>query len=618
MSEKKISKLNKRSMGVFEYVFTSYEKLAERWKKSAVSRFSYRASASRAVASVRKRIARSSEKSMLLGVVRRFVSALPSVTLRAYGTFIFSLGFYSALVCVIKAIASTLETDTDSLVYGGVLMLAAIPLLLSGKTLADAVIESRVGALIAFDLLGYRPEAAVACKTVIKRCDISMIAGMAFGLCSFYVDISSIVAGILGVVAIYFILTVPEGGVAAFIALAPIMPMHMAKIYIALLFLGYVYKLATGRRTFKLDLADSAMLVFAFLIVLGDLIHYGNGADIGTGSHFALIAVYFLIVNLVRNDKWRETCRFAVAFGGVLTAVLFIASCYLPERVASLTFASGTLEGIKNTFLTLMETADTAVLYTSAVLPMLLVSVTGRYGGKRAGGAALCAALTLTAVIVSGSRSLWLGAAVGFSVLLVFVNKKFIIIPASVAALVPLSILILPDRFDVYVKRLFDFSGEGAVANVNVREDSIRILLDNVIGGIGSADGVFSSFYAAYTNSGVYPDSAKNLFLGVGVALGVTGLAVFVIALALLLVKMYTYAKTSSDSSAVSILAGVVSLVFIGVTVDIFADPKMFLLFFTYAAFVSSYTAVRPTPKQMLDKMPSNSEKAAAKDIEFE
>lgn len=618
MNGKKTSKQNKKQTGVFEYVFTSYERLSEKWKKSAVCGLFYRASVSRGVASLRRRVARSSEKSLILGFVRRFVSALPSVTLRAYGMFIFSLGFYSALVCAIKAIASTLETDIDSLVFGGALMLAALPLLFSGKTLAEAVTESRLGSLIAFDLLGYRPEAAISCKKTIKRCDISMIAGMAFGLCSFYVDISYIVTAILAVFAVYFILTVPEGGTAAFIALAPILTMRTAELYIAILFVGYLYKLLTGRRTFKLDLADSVMLVFACLIVLGDLIHYGNGTEIGTGSHFAFVAVYFLIVNLARNDKWRETCRFAVAFGGVITAVLFIASCYLPERVASFTFASETLEGVKATFLTLMENSDTAVLYTSAILPMLLVSVTGRYGKRRAGGAAFCAALTLAAVIVSGSRSLWLGVAVGFSVLLVFANVKFIAVPAAVAAAVPLSILVLPDKFDVYIKRLFDFSGEGSVANVNVRENSLRILLDNVIGGVGSADGVFSSYYAAYTNSGVYPDSAKNLFLGVGVALGVTGFAVFLTALVLLFAKTYTYAKKSGDSSAVSILAGFVSLAFIGVTVDLFAEPKMFLLFFMYAAFVSSYTAVRPLGRREKDKLPANSEKAAFTDIEFE
>lgn len=617
MDEKRISKLNKGPVGVFEYIFTSYEKLADKWKKSAVVRLLYRMSASKTMASVRRRIAGSAEKSLILGLLRRFVSVLPSVTLRAYGTFIFSLGFYSALVCVIKAIASTLEADTDSLVLGGVLMLVSVPLLLSGKTLAESVIESRMGALVAFELLGYRPESALACKTVFKRCDISMIAGMVFGLCSFYVDVSDIVGGILLAVAVYFILTVPEGGAAAFIALAPVMTDGAAKMYILVLLAGYLYKLVTGRRTFKLDLADAVMLVFASVILLGDVIHYGNGTEIGAGSHFLFVAVYFLIVNLARNDKWRETCRFAVTFGGVVTAVLFLASRYLSGFAGSLAFESNSLEGMKNMFLTLMETSGEAVLYTVAILPMLLVSVSGRYGGKRAGGAALCAAVTVAAVIISGSRSLWLGAAVGISVLLVFVNVKFAAVPAVIAAAVPLSVLILPDRFDVYIKRLLDFSGEGAVANVNVRENSIRMIFDNILGGIGGADGVFSSYYAAYTGTGVYPDSAKNLFLGVGVAFGVTGFVIFAAALALLSVKMYTYAKMSRDSSAKSILAGFVSLVFVGLTLDFFSEPKMFLLFFMYSAFVSAYTSVRPLPNDVPDKLTQNSERYASKEIEF-
>lgn len=617
MDEKKISKRNKKSVGIFEYAFTSYYKLTEKWKKSAVCSLLYKASASKAVSRVRKVAARSSEKSVLLGALRRFVAKLPSVTLRAYGTFIFSLGFYSVLVYIIKAIASTLDADTDALIFSGMLIIASIPLLLSGKTLAEAVIESRVGSFVAFDLLGYRPESAQACKTVIKRCDIAMIAGMVLGLCSFYVDIEYIAAAVAIVVMIYLAMTVPEGAAVVFIALAPIMRMTAAKAFIAVLLIGYLYKLLTGRRTFKLDLCDSVMLIFGVIVILGDTIHYGNGTEVGAASHLSAVIMYFLIVNLVRNDKWRRASRAAVTFGGVMTAVLFVASCYLPERMATVTFVSDSLENSKELLLGLMCDSDVALLYVAAVLPMLMVDVSNGKSKKKSGGAAIFAALMLAAVVMSKSRSVWLSAAVGVTLLLLFLNSKLVAVPVTVAALVSFGAFVLPDEFSIYIKRLFDFSGEGTVANINVRENSLKMLLDNLFGGIGSADGVFSSYYSVYMGTGATPDSAKNLFLGVGVALGVTGLLVFVLALVCLLAKMYTHVKVSGELNSKSVLAGFFAMIFGGLAVDIFAEPKMFLLFFVYAAFASSYTSVIPTREDTLT-MREQSECFAAKDIEFE
>lgn len=617
MDEKKISKRNKKSVGIFEYAFTSYGRLTEKWKKSAVCSLLYRASASKAASRVRKLASRSSEKSVLLGAVRRFAAKLPSVTLRAYGTFIFSLGFYSALVYVIKAIASTLEADMDALIFSGMLIIASIPLLLSGRTLAEAVLESRVGSFVAFDLLGYRPEAAQVRKSVIKRCDIAMIAGMVLGLCSFYLNIEYIAATVAAVVLVYLALTVPEGATVVFIALAPIMRMTAARVFVTVLLVGYLYKLLTGRRTFKLDLCDSVMLIFDVLVVLGDTIHYGNGTEIGDASHLSAVVVYFLIVNLMRNDKWRRASRAAVAFGGVVTAALFVASCYLPERMAGVTFVSDALERSRELMLGLMQSSGSAFLYVAAVLPMLMADISDGESKKRSGGAAIFTVLMLAAVVMSRSRSVWLSAAVGVIVLLLFLNSRLVAVPVAAAVLVPIATFVLPDEISVHIKRLLDFSGEGTVANINVRENSVRMLLDNVFGGIGSADGVFSSYYSVYTGTGAAPDSAKNLLLGVGVGLGITGLLVFALALVFLFAKMYTHAKSSGERNSESALAGFFAMIFGGLAVDIFADPKMFLLFFVYAAFASSYTAVSPMQDDMLKTREQN-ECFASKDIEFE
>ncbi len=189
--------------GIFEYVFTSYEALSRRWERSGVSALFSRARYSKAAAFVRRTVSRSAERSVILRLVSGFVNALPGVTLKAYGTFLFSLGFYSVLAFVIKAVASTLVADLDALITAVVIMLAALPLLLSKKTLAEGVLESSVGAFIAFDVLGFRREAAALKRPVYRKSEAAMLSGMILGLLSFYVDIRYIIAAVFSVIAGY-------------------------------------------------------------------------------------------------------------------------------------------------------------------------------------------------------------------------------------------------------------------------------------------------------------------------------------------------------------------------------------------------------------------------------
>ena len=70
---------------------------------------------------------------------------------------------------------------------------SSVPLIFSGKTLAEAVLESRVGGLGAFEMLGFRREEAAMPRERHKRCDLAMLVGMILGLLSFYVDMLDIV-----------------------------------------------------------------------------------------------------------------------------------------------------------------------------------------------------------------------------------------------------------------------------------------------------------------------------------------------------------------------------------------------------------------------------------------
>lgn len=591
---------------VVDYVFTSYDSLSERWKQSGVHTALSVASTSKIYSSIRRRVARSAENSLILRAIAAFVGKLPAVTVRAYGTFVFSLGFYSMLVYVIKAIASTMTADIDALVTSVMLILISLPLLFSKKTLAEAVLESKAASFIAFDILGYRREVAALQREPRGRCDTPMLIGMVLGLLTFYVDIIYVMALVGAVIGIYLLSSRPEAGVVMLFVLLPFLPEGALAVYVTVLSFSYLFKLITGRRTLHFDPADTAMLIFAAAVYLAGVIHYGAGTDIGAHSTAPLIFVYFVIANLITNDKWRKRCLHAVMIGGGLTASVYLLSQIFD--IASILgdgFSSGVLSRLSEDILFIVGESDDVTPYLIMVLPMML-SYIDLPGHQKAGMLyGVFAIVTVVSLIYTGSRSLWMGAVLTVMILLLAKNLKYVWIPAAVVTAVPLLVWILPTEFDRYILGLFDLSG--ATARVGVRGISALILRDNFLGGIGFSDDVFSAVYSSYSQFGITAENSQSFPLSVAVRLGVTGVILFLAAVVLLFIKAATNAKkaeTSDERSvSVSTAAGFFAIIVSGISLDIFYSEKMFLFFFMYAAFMSSYSAVKPKPSSTLESL---------------
>lgn len=585
--------------GVISHVFASYRALCRKWEHSGIYTAASRMATSKTFSRMRRRVSRSVENSVILRTVAAFAGRLPGVTLRAYGTLLFSLGLYSVIVFIIKAVASTLTSDVDALVTSISLMIAAVPLLFSKKTLAEAVLDSKAGSFVAFDLLGYRREEAALSRRVRGRCDTPMLIGMVLGLCSFYVDILYIIAAMSAVVAIYFLLTRPESGAVMLFVLLPFMPDEMLAVYITILGCGYLFKLITGRRTMRFDPADTVMLVFAMAVFFGGVIHYGEGTYVGAYSVAPFVFVYFIITNLIKNDKWRERCRGAVMTGGALVAAVYLLTrIFDPSVLLADGFSSSVLTRLAEYVTFIADEVGDVTPYMLMILPMMVTYVFLRGRGGQGLLYIMPAALTAAAVIYTQSRSLWLGAAVGIVTLLMAGNIRFVWIPVAVVTAIPLLILVLPSSMDKYILDLLDLSGADTAARVGVRELSAQILKDNFFGGIGFSDDVFSEVYSLYSKFGVSAENSQSFFLGIAVRIGVTGLFLFLLAMLVLFIKSVSGAKNAETldekSVSVSSAAGLLSVLVSGVSLDIFYTEKMFLLFFMFAAFMSSYSAVKP------------------------
>ncbi len=617
--------------GLLQYAFSSYDKLEARWEKSAVYGTLYHASISKPVTRLRRVVSRSLERSRILSAVSRFTSLLPGVTLRAYGTFLFSIGLYSAVVYAVNTIASTLTSDIDTLITSVILMLAALPLLFSGKTLAEAVCESRVGGILAFELLGFRREEAELPRRVHKRCDIPMLLGMILGLTTFRFEVMDTVllgfdpleiVGVLFAAVIgYLVLTRPEAGVLLLFMSAAFLPTPMLRMYIMTLFIGYVYKLICGRRAFKLDLADAVMFVFACVFYFGGTVHYGVSDEVFYPS---FVFVYFVIVNVIRDKKRREAARISVILGGVFIASAFLLSRFID--ISALTemyrIESRVLSSMIDSFAALSNELLDVMPYLIMVFPIMAAFVISRRDTKDSFSMLILSLVTVVSVVYTMSRGLWLGIAVGIAVLLIARDIKFMWIPVSAVSVFVMLLFVIRGPVRDFVFGILDMSGADTVNRITVRQNSARILLDNILGGIGVHDGVFESVYKNYSDFSMTVSNTQSMPLGVAVSLGATGFLIFVTAVIFLLIKAASGASdrknTDRSMAKTATFAGVFSVIVSSMTSDIFHDEKMLLLFFMFAAFTSAYSAV--DAEKLPDSRPMSvlDSKTASADIYFD
>lgn len=592
--------------GFFGRIFTSYDRLCDAWRGGAVYGAFASARTSRFVSRVRRGVSRSVEGSLILRAIGRLFSSLPRLALRVYGVFFLSFGLYTSVIFAIKAVATTLTAEVDSLVVGAMMAVLSLPLLLSRKTLAEAVTSSSAMSYLAFDILGFRREDASAQTPAVRRLDTPFLAGMIAGLLTFYFKPGTVVMLLLAATAICIAASKPETGLMMLFALFPFFSDAQLTVFILIITVSYLIKFICGRRTMRFDLADSMMLMFFFLTLFAGIVHYGIGAGMhGNFRRVVFLMPYFLTANLMTNKAWRSRLIKTLMFGGSALAIVSLAP-FLGDKLTSLdVVGSDVLAGVLDWCGSVIRCAGASSYYLAMMLPVMTAySVSRGIGGKRL-NVMFFAVVILTAAALTMSRGLWLGAVAGALLFLAACDIRFLILPAAAAVGIPAAMILLPDAARAELTSLLDMSGAAGIRRIAERRMSGKIFVDNFIGGIGSADGVFSAVYDSYTPVGASADNAQNLFLGIGVELGAAGLFVFLFAITLILIKSFTCSRRpdAADSGRMSLAlaAGLFAAIVSGMSSYIWIDDRMFLLFFMFAGASSAYndTGVKSEPKRM-------------------
>lgn len=584
---------------VVRHFFTSYNVIAEKWRSSALAGIFKHRLFLRCEARVRRTVAASIEKSTNLRFISAQMKHLLSLTLSHYGLALFFFGVYTSIIYLICLMLPAIGADIDSLITGISLMLVSLPLLLSRKTLAEAISESRIARWLVFSVSGFRREDLATVKRRRGRADVAFIIGMILGLLTFYVDPLVITSVLIAIPALYILFISPEAGVVVFFAIAPLISARAAAQFILILSASYFLKLIRGRRTFSLDPADFHVFLFGVLLYFAEKINYaGNGASKSVNMYVVYILFYFITVNLIKSEAQRERCRRAAAYGAATVAVLFLVRRFAFDFIPDLSHInSNVIKGIFSLVEQAAKNASGCVLYLVAALPLFTASFLRRRGDSKPLRMFLFAAVSVAAAVYTLSRGLWLGAAGGLLLFLLIYNFKYIYVLIAFGCMVPILLFSLPEKTAGYLAGIFNMSGSQTIGRVIVRRTSLSILSDNWICGVGRAEGLFPKIYSLYSNAPYFSEDSQNLYLQIGIELGIAGLVVFSLAMLLLMIKAFTavrFTRGGMRLNSAASAAGFAAMLIYGMTDYIWADPRVFLIFFMFAAFISAYNSEMP------------------------
>jgi O-antigen ligase len=162
-----------------------------------------------------------------------------------------------------------------------------------------------------------------------------------------------------------------------------------------------------------------------------------------------------------------------------------------------------------------------AMLLTVIAAALLIRGIAPRW--KIAGTALLT--LVIPALLGSFTRSAWIGAFTGFTVLLACTRARWL--PALAGAAVVL-VLLLPSGYRARAASLFDSKSHWNVERILLWDAGWRIFRDHPVTGVGLQD--LKPYVATYRSPGAHEPPhghMHNMWLQVAVTMGIVGVAAF-------------------------------------------------------------------------------------------
>lgn len=591
--------------GFFGRIFTSYTKLSEKLSHGFFSRiFTRNGKTKKFFRRIRKFLARNLDSSFSMSFATSGIKKLCSLPLQYYGNFGLFFGVYSIVVYCIRRFVPGMSIPAESHLYTGILLVvASFPMLFSRISIAYSVRNSVIGRAIFKHACGYTDETFENKKASSQRGgNFMLFMGLLAGLSTFFINPLLILIFILTAVVLTLIATSPEIGVLLTVAVIPFLSFFQSpSIILALLVLittfFYVIKLIRGKRIFKLEIIDFAVLVFGILIMLSSMFSAGgeesfNAALLST----VLILGYFLLVNLMRTEKWIKRCVIALVSSASITVLIGVfefvfggeSDKWLDPSFFSL---------IKTRVVSLFENPNVLATFLVMIFPFIIaLTVISKNRNEKFLTRTFCLLFVLC-IIFTWSRAAWIAAILGALVFAILYSKKSFRIFGVLAITLPIIPMILPTSIIERFLSISNLADSSIAYRIYTWKGTLNTLKDYLFTGIGYGDSAFEAVYPSYAYSGIEAaPHSHSLMLQIILGMGLIGFIVFALVIFFNFQKCFEYVKnTEKSESKIYVIAAVTSIIsalVMGVFDYIWYNQRIFYLFWIILAIGCAFVRV--------------------------
>ena len=615
--------------GFFGYIFTAYSSELSAYSNGCVKFFFRSDSKTRQYfRKIREYLSKSFETSFILSKLRKGICGMADIPVKSYGRFFLSFGIYTLLVYFIKALVPLVGTaDTDYLFIGTAVCIITIPSLFSHQSLAQAVRKGKMTEAIFVEGFGYREESFEPRQSKNSyHSGPSILIGLIAGILTFFVHPLTILSIILVCVIFTLIVITPEIGVLACLFGLPFFsfsdtPTFMISAMVIITAFSYTIKLIRGKRTIKFELIDFAVLTFLLIVYFSGAITIGGSAS----KYSALITCtlmlgYFLVVNLIRTDKWIHRCVMAIISSGTVVAIIGILQ-YVSGAAINNWIDTSYFYNIDGRVTSLFENPNYLATYLAIVFPLALYrTLICQRKKTKALGILSCIIIVICAVL-TWSRGAWIAIIISALVFFMIFSRKTMRYIMFALGIIPFLPFVLPKNVVTRFLSIGDMADSSTLYRVYTWKGSLSMIKDYFWGGIGYGTDAFSQIYPMYAYAGMETAvHSHNLYLQIIIGMGIGGLICFALIILFYMQNSLEYIKTPSDTASSLMVSAcfcsVLSVLIMGLFDYAWYNYRVFFMF--WAVLALGVACIRVGKKELSRTAVKNDADDCAASLEVE
>ncbi|MBE6653245.1 MAG: hypothetical protein E7610_07520 [Ruminococcaceae bacterium] len=285
----------------------------------------------------RRRLVEAAEASRVCRWIEWILRAMLDGPTACYGLFFGSCGFWGILLhFVAPFLLDSFSRDMGKVIFSAAMLLLAIPLILTKRTLAEALGNSPLCRRILVGFLGIPRDrlsrTGYTCPKVVYG--LSCLMGIGAAVCTLFTSPWIIPAALLMIGIVGMVLAYPEAGVVLATLTLPTVWldrrfMAAPVVLILLTWISLGVKILFLHRAIRFGLLDRIVLILCFLIPACGL----TSAAVTPSTVWDVLcltvcaSIYFLIVNLMTSREYVRRCLTGVWISvAVVTVLAYIRS----------------------------------------------------------------------------------------------------------------------------------------------------------------------------------------------------------------------------------------------------------------------------------------------------